>query len=133
MKVINCIDISDEFDYEDIFIYDCQMQTSRIHVAVYDNSIGQMKYMNLKDFPLFDDDIEDIVGNVIEHLETDIKIKYSIDTAVVDYELYTFFDFKDDIKFILIIDFSGQDKKHIKYKRKDIAEIQLKGKSKYLN
>lgn len=131
-NIINCIDISDEFEYEDVFIYDCKIETTRIHLAMYDK-IGNVKYVNLRDFPILENDIETLVGDIIANLENEIKIKYDMDKAVMDYEIYTFFDYTQDIKFIFIIDFSNQDRVLRNNKCKNIASIQLKGKSKYLN
>jgi len=51
----------------------------------------------------------------------------------LDYQLYTFFDYVEDIKFILTIDFSKRDRKHRINIRKNIVDTQLMGKSKYLN
>ena len=132
IKIINCIDITDEFGYEDVFVYDCMLETSRVHLATIDFS-GNVSYMTMNDYPMFENDIRDFIGSIISILDSEIRIKYSIDTVKVDYDIYTFFDYKENIKFILTVDVSGQNRRYLKLKAKNIISTQLRGKSKYLN
>ncbi|MGP1568505.1 MAG: hypothetical protein ACTTHM_07290, partial [Peptoanaerobacter stomatis] len=82
IKIINCIDITDEFGYEDLFVYDCMLETSRVHLATIDFS-GNVSYMTMNDYPMFENDIRDFIGSIISTLDSEIRIKYSIDTVKV--------------------------------------------------
>ena len=59
-------------------------------------------------------------------------IRHDFENIRVDYKLYTFLDYSDSIKFVMIVDFSEKSV-HEVFRIKDIiADTQLSGKSKYL-
>ncbi len=131
MKVLSCVDISDEIAYDDVMAFDCKIQSNRVFIAIYDGI--NTRFTNLNETPLMENEIENIIGNMVDKFEEELLTKYDLDDMTLDYQLYTFFDYVEDIKFILTIDFSKRDRKHRINIRKNIVDTQLMGKSKYLN
>ncbi len=130
VSFLSCFDITDEFDYEDMFIYDCMIPSNVVAIAEYngyDTKIRTLDEINLREH-----EVEKMVGNFIYKIEEELLIRHDVENIRVDYKLYTFLDYTDSIKFVIIVDFSGKSV-HEFFKIKDIvADTQLSGKSKYL-
>lgn len=130
VSFLSCFDITDEFDYEDMFIYDCMIPSNVVAVAEYngyDTKIRTLDEINLREH-----EVEKMVGNFVYKIEEELLIRHDVENIRVDYKLYTFLDYTDSIKFVIIVDFSGKSV-HEFFKIKDIvADTQLSGKSKYL-
>ena len=111
VSFLSCIDITDEFNYEDMFIYDCMIPSNVVAIAEYNGH--DTKIRTLDEINLREHEVERMVGNFI-------------------YKLYTFLDYSDSIKFVIIVDFSEKSI-HEFFKIRDIVvDTQLSGKSKYL-
>ncbi|EFM39108.1 hypothetical protein HMPREF0379_1140 [[Eubacterium] yurii subsp. margaretiae ATCC 43715] len=130
VSFLSCFDITDEFDYEDMFIYDRMIPSNVVAIAEYngyDTKIRTLDEINLREH-----EVEKMVGNFIYKIEEELLIRHDVENIRVDYKLYTFLDYTDSIKFVIIVDFSGKSV-HEFFKIKDIvADTQLSGKSKYL-
>ena len=130
VSFLSCFDITDEFDYEDMFIYDCMIPSNVVAIAEYNGH--DTKIRTLDEINLREHEVEKMVGNFIYKIEEELLIRHDVENIRVDYKLYTFLDYTDSIKFVIIVDFSGKSV-HEFFKIKDIvADTQLSGKSKYL-
>ena len=127
---LSCVDVSDEFDYEDMFIYDCMIPSNVVAIAEYNGY--DTKIRTLDEISLREHEVEKMVGNFVYKIEEELLIRHDFENIRVDYKLYTFLDYSDSIKFVMIVDFSEKSV-HEVFRIKDIiADTQLSGKSKYL-
>lgn len=129
---ISLVDVTDDFSYKDVFVYDCKISAKNMHVGIIDSQ-GDVKYIELEDMILIDDEAALIIGSITQKIEDEIRLSLGIDNVSVDYEPYTFLDYRYDIMFVLLVDFSDEDRRDLRIKRKKIAYVQQTGKSKYLN
>lgn len=130
VSFLSCIDITDEFNYEDMFIYDCMIPSNVVAIAEYNGH--DTKIRTLDEINLREHEVERMVGNFIYKIEEELLIRHDFENIRIDYKLYTFLDYSDSIKFVIIVDFSEKSV-HEFFKIKDIVvDTQLSGKSKYL-
>lgn len=131
-KTVSVCDVTDEFSNDDLYVYDCRLSSKDLRVGILDVQ-GKLEMVKLKDTLLIDDEAALIISGIANKIEDEIRLATGFDCVTVDYEPYTFLDYKYEIKFVLLVDFSGAAKSSLRIKRKKIAYAQQSGKSKYLN
>jgi len=63
VSFLSCIDITDEFNYEDMFIYDCMIPSNVVAIAEYNGH--DTKIRTLDEINLREHEVERMVGNFI--------------------------------------------------------------------
>ena len=88
VSFLSCIDITDEFNYEDMFIYDCMIPSNVVAIAEYNGH--DTKIRTLDEINLREHEVERMVGNFIYKIEEELLIRHDFENirVIINYILF---------------------------------------------
>ncbi len=126
-------DISNTTNQNNIFVYDCKLDSDIFDIALIEELIEELKIKdNSLNVSVRFDDIKAYIKDLSEEVESDIEEIYFIDNVKCFFDIYSINEKENDFKFVFLISFE-ESNRTINSLSEILGKRQLLGMSKFYN